>query len=96
MSNNPLICALNAAAADLKAERYAETDPYELALALQRLATEVAYHLDQLKILNPDAIDNYRKHQDVGIPQYIPSSARVLLTGTLQVFIDSMPCQESA
>ncbi|MGP4991752.1 hypothetical protein [Glutamicibacter ardleyensis] len=95
MSKNPLIEALNTAAEDLKDNRYTGTDPLELASALQGIATELAYHLDSLKVFDTNAIDAFRQHQDVGIPGMFPSSAGILLTGTLQVFIDSTRAEES-
>lgn len=89
MSENPLIHVLDQAADNLKAERYTVADPKELALSMQQVARELAYHMAQLGIWETDAMDAFRKHQDVGIPNFIPSSPEVLLTGTLQVFIDS-------
>ena len=45
MTNNPLIQALDQAADNLKAVRYTSTDPKELALSLQQVARELAYHM---------------------------------------------------
>lgn len=86
---NPLIQALDRAADNLKAERYTAAEPKELALSLQQVAREVAYHMGQLNIWDKDAMNAFRAEQDIGIPDFIPSSPEVLLTGTLQVFIDS-------
>lgn len=89
MTVNPLIQALDQAAEELRTERYTETNPKELALSLQQVAREVAYHMGRLGVWETEAMDAFRQHQDVGIPGFIPSSPEVLLTGTLQVFIDA-------
>lgn len=92
---SPLIDVLERATEALKAERYMSANPYELASALVPLMHEVAFHMQSLNVFKPEAIDQFREHQDVGIPGWVPSSAEVLLTGPLQVFIDSLP-DESA
>lgn len=89
MSTNPLVQVLDQAADSLEAERYTAADPKELALSLQQVARELSFHMARLGIWDTEAMDAFRKHQDVGIPEFIPSSPEVLLTGTLQVFIDS-------
>lgn len=90
MHKNSLVAALENAAEELKAERYMSVDPRELTSALVPLTREVAYHLQHLEVFEPEAIDAFRKHQNVGIPDWAPSSAEVLLTGPLQVFMDSL------
>ncbi|MBF6671130.1 hypothetical protein [Glutamicibacter sp. FBE19] len=81
MSTNLLIQALDQSADNLKAVRFTSTDPKELALSLQQVDRELAYHLGQLNIWDKDAMSAFRVMQDLGIPDFIPSSPEVLLTG---------------
>lgn len=95
MSSNPLIRILNESAEALKAERYMQTDPSDLAHALMGVVREVSYHFDRLGVMDPNAVDAFRQVQDVHMPAFAKSSAEVMLTGALQSKIELLACKSN-
>lgn len=84
---NPQAEAFHGAAIKMREHRYFRTENLEgqldTLIALSEVATELSFHLDRLRILEPAALLAYRQASRLPVPAFVEMSAEVLLTFSL-------------